>query len=1105
MKYSIKKLLWTFLVIFSVVWFYGLASDLVDTLSISSKPLDTIIADGSIFRYRINYANNSADTVGNTQVSLYTPRGLHFLTWSVPYDGVQTNIDSYKLWVPWDVCYEQFLNETWIYAELLDQWVQERYGMDAYDLLFLMPYTPAYSSAPYNWERSMLGEYFVAVVLPSLPKEKSFQSFIEKTLEVDDFNTLTWCGLWLKTKYTRDLWSLAAGAWGDITVVLQADNPRRDDIISLDIIEWTNIDTPMNLSLPIDVNTLNYPVSVSYTNATDGGISFWPNNPNYPATYSNASMVSWLLNDSMSEQEKAITLWQFVKDTTFNYPSPTDYAWYTVNWYNDRSEFTNPVFFLNSLYGMCGEINGTLARLAQAAWFESHVVSLDGHVVAELKIDGQWGMMDADGWVYWTGEDNHIYSVAELGADTGIIMNNPQDNNYNIDGDPSNYAWMMENWWNILDWAPFSSEMMNYQWFTFLHPNDTITYEYRHMKELDGSSNNGYVDDGVGLLTTRLASNVYTTVSGQEFWIISQTEWWFMYANEVPYFITSLDISLDDPTDKDVQVYVSINGDLNWHFIWKLTQRVTYDVANFHKYVLRFDCSDCVGNDIDNIVSQLQIKNNFIFNSRMLPYSWALNIYDTFLSDNVGTGITVSFNKNIDSPVRFSIGITGDRVESVLLNNHQSIDILPLQDYAPALLPADPTYAAQVLEWKWYTSDTISLFDDLPAWTLVGTSALSFLSTDTIPENIIIRSDDVEAFLPADTVVTPSWTACPASTLLAPLDVTADYTGVDFSGVVKAFKVGSPCTGTTLNFSPSVTMRIHTDEVLSGTITVRISSDGETNRQDLTGTKIDDHTIEVSTDHFSYFTIETLGTGSNGWTGDNWTGDNWTWDNWTWNNWWSTTWSIWWGSFLTKDTCPNGDLSSSFYDWICTGTWQTQPSSGSPSCIAYSNELNAAYGFAWDNGITTIRDCRQADLEGKLLRSHMAKMMSEYAMNVLKKIPDSTKTCVFVDMGSQSNEMQTYATLACQLWLMWYESDGQTQSRMFNPNQFVDRAQFGTILSRLLWWDENAIGYPYYKHHLTALQDAGIMKNISAPLVPELRGYVMLMLMRAAAIVATSK
>jgi len=39
-------------------------------------------------------------------------------------------------------------------------------------------------------------------------------------------------------------------------------------------------------------------------------------------------------------------------------------------------------------------------------------------------------MLDADGGVYRTGEDGHIYSMAELAENTNIMRNNVQDNNY---------------------------------------------------------------------------------------------------------------------------------------------------------------------------------------------------------------------------------------------------------------------------------------------------------------------------------------------------------------------------------------------------------------------------------------------------------------------------------------------------------------------------------------------------------------------------------------------------------------------------------------------------------------------------------------------------
>ena len=47
---------------------------------------------------------------------------------------------------------------------------------------------------------------------------------------------------------------------------------------------------------------------------------------------------------------------------------------------------------------------------------------------------------------------------------------------------------------------------------------------------------------------------------------------------------------------------------------------------------------------------------------------------------------------------------------------------------------------------------------------------------------------------------------------------------------------------------------------------------------------------------------------------------------------------------------------------------------------------------------------QQANIEGKLLRSHLAKMLSVYATKVLEKTPDTTTKCSFTDMKNQSKE-----------------------------------------------------------------------------------------------------
>ncbi len=159
---------------------------------------------------------------------------------------------------------------------------------------------------------------------------------------------------------------------------------------------------------------------------------------------------------------------------------------------------------------------------------------------------------------------------------------------------------------------------------------------------------------------------------------------------------------------------------------------------------------------------------------------------------------------------------------------------------------------------------------------------------------------------------------------------------------------------------------------------------------------------------------------------------------------------------------------------------------------SYSDELEGAYDYAYGIGITTQSSIDTANMYGSLIRSHMAKMMVNYAKEVKGMIPDTSLTCDFTDVANQTEELQGYITEACQLGLMGV---GITA---FNPNGVVTRAQFGTVLSRVLYGDMYDGGDPYYADHLAALQEAGIMTNISNPNAPEVRGYVMLMLQRAA-------
>lgn len=162
------------------------------------------------------------------------------------------------------------------------------------------------------------------------------------------------------------------------------------------------------------------------------------------------------------------------------------------------------------------------------------------------------------------------------------------------------------------------------------------------------------------------------------------------------------------------------------------------------------------------------------------------------------------------------------------------------------------------------------------------------------------------------------------------------------------------------------------------------------------------------------------------------------------------------------------------------------------SAASYSAELEGAYAYAYGMGVTTMDSIDKADMNGNLTRVALAKMISNYVLDLGLQTPDTSKKCSFSDVSTAlDTQYDNWVTNACQLGLMGVGIE------KFNPNGIVTRAEFGTVLSRALWGDLYDGANPYYADHLNALKEEGIMTNISNPNMTEVRGYVMLMMQRA--------
>ncbi|NOZ44901.1 MAG: hypothetical protein GXP45_07320 [bacterium] len=93
------------------------------------------------------------------------------------------------------------------------------------------------------------------------------------------------------------------------------------------------------------------------------------------------------------------------------------------------------------------------------------------------------------------------------------------------------------------------------------------------------------------------------------------------------------------------------------------------------------------------------------------------------------------------------------------------------------------------------------------------------------------------------------------------------------------------------------------------------------------------------------------------------------------------------------------------------------------SLSAYGEELENAYIFACEEGITSAQTIDDAHIYNPITRRELAKMISVFAVKILGIQPDRTKHCDYNDIENESFKMQYYMKASCQLGLMGLEYD----------------------------------------------------------------------------------
>ena len=179
-------------------------------------------------------------------------------------------------------------------------------------------------------------------------------------------------------------------------------------------------------------------------------------------------------------------------------------------------------------------------------------------------------------------------------------------------------------------------------------------------------------------------------------------------------------------------------------------------------------------------------------------------------------------------------------------------------------------------------------------------------------------------------------------------------------------------------------------------------------------------------------------------------------------------------------------------------SWEVDIPNCSIQDSQFASEQNDAYLRACQHNITTMRTIQDARLDQPLTRAELAKIMSVYAMKEYHLKPLITGAANYKDVNTDLGDLADYIQIAYQLQIMGINADG-TPIEAFEPHKLVSRAEFATVLSRVIWGNKHNISGDYrYSAHLQALKKYKIITSDVPANRWELRGRALLMLHRNA-------
>lgn len=122
------------------------------------------------------------------------------------------------------------------------------------------------------------------------------------------------------------------------------------------------------------------------------------------------TIASRLTLGDLTDQEKALRIWNFVKNHKYQANNPTKYV------------ARDSIDLIHSWgYGNCGVATRAIVDLARLSGLQAREHRLGSHIVSEIYYNGAWHVFDADGKVYYKKNDGTFASVEDIESDLSLL------------------------------------------------------------------------------------------------------------------------------------------------------------------------------------------------------------------------------------------------------------------------------------------------------------------------------------------------------------------------------------------------------------------------------------------------------------------------------------------------------------------------------------------------------------------------------------------------------------------------------------------------------------------------------------------------------------